>query len=62
MWMGGTEKRSMPNFEGAAAHAPILLFFDEVDSLVTARQPLGPGGDPVELADHLTVRLQSLRK
>lgn len=46
MWMGDTEKRTQAEFEGAAEHAPILLFFDEVDSLVTARQPLGAGGDP----------------
>lgn len=46
MWMGDTERRVHAEFEDAAAHAPILLFFDEVDSLVTARQPLGAGGDP----------------
>ena len=46
MWMGDTEKRIHSEFEDAAAHAPILLFFDEVDSLVTTRQPLGTGGDP----------------
>jgi SpoVK/Ycf46/Vps4 family AAA+-type ATPase len=46
MWMGDTEKRIHAEFEDAAAHAPELLFFDEVDSLVTSRQPLGAGGDP----------------
>jgi transitional endoplasmic reticulum ATPase len=46
MWMGDTEKRIHSEFEDAAAHAPVLLFFDEVDSLVTTRQPLGTGGDP----------------
>jgi transitional endoplasmic reticulum ATPase len=46
MWMGDTEKTIHTEFEDAAAHAPLLLFFDEVDSLVTARQPLGSGGDP----------------
>ena len=46
MWMGDTEKRIHSEFEDAAAHAPALLFFDEVDSLVTTRQPLGAGGDP----------------
>ena len=46
MWMGDTEKRIHTEFEDAAAHAPVLLFFDEVDSLVTTRQPLGTGGDP----------------
>lgn len=47
MWMGDTERRIQAEFEYAGAHAPILLFFDEVDSLVTARQPLsGTGGDP----------------
>ncbi len=46
MWMGDTEKRIHAEFEDAATHAPVLLFFDEVDSLVTARQPLGAGGDP----------------
>src|SRR5579863_2638927 len=46
MWMGDTEKRIHSEFEDTAAHAPVLLFFDEVDSLVTTRQPLGMGGDP----------------
>ena len=46
MWMGDTEKRTQAEFEGAAEHAPILLFFDEVDSLVAARQHSGAGGDP----------------
>ena|GEM_PF-1174979 len=46
MWMGDTEKRIHAEFEDAAAHAPELLFFDEVDSLVTSRQALGAGGDP----------------
>jgi len=46
MWMGETEKRIHAEFEDAVAHAPVLLFFDEVDSLVTTRQPLGTGGDP----------------
>jgi transitional endoplasmic reticulum ATPase len=47
MWMGDTERRIQAEFEYAGAHAPILLFFDEVDSLVTSRQPLaGVGGDP----------------
>lgn len=46
MWMGETEKRIHTEFEDAAAHAPALLFFDEVDSLVTSRQALGAGGDP----------------
>jgi SpoVK/Ycf46/Vps4 family AAA+-type ATPase len=46
MWMGDTEKRIHTEFEDAAANAPVLLFFDEVDSLVTTRQPLGSGGDP----------------
>jgi SpoVK/Ycf46/Vps4 family AAA+-type ATPase len=46
MWMGDTEKRIHTEFEDAAAQAPVLLFFDEVDSLVTTRQPLGTGGDP----------------
>lgn len=46
MWMGDTEKRIHAEFEDAAAHAPVLLLFDEVDSLVTSRQPLGAGGDP----------------
>ncbi|MGH9375108.1 MAG: AAA family ATPase, partial [Terriglobia bacterium] len=46
MWMGDTERRIHAEFEDAAAHAPLLLFFDEVDSLVTSRQPLGAGGDP----------------
>jgi len=46
MWMGDTERKIHAEFEDAAAHAPILLFFDEVDSLVTVRQPLGSGGDP----------------
>jgi transitional endoplasmic reticulum ATPase len=46
MWMGDTEKRIRAEFENAARNAPLLLFFDEVDSLVTSRQPLGGGGDP----------------
>ena len=46
MWMGDTEKRIHAEFEDAATHAPVLLFFDEVDSLVTSRQPLATGGDP----------------
>jgi transitional endoplasmic reticulum ATPase len=46
MWMGETEKRIHTEFEDAVAHVPVLLFFDEVDSLVTTRQPLGTGGDP----------------
>jgi transitional endoplasmic reticulum ATPase len=46
MWMGETEKRIHTEFEDAVAHAPVLLFFDEIDSLVTTRQPLGTGGDP----------------
>jgi len=46
MWMGDTEKRIHAEFEDAATQAPVLLFFDEVDSLVTSRQPLAVGGDP----------------
>jgi transitional endoplasmic reticulum ATPase len=46
MWMGDTEKRIHAEFEDAATQAPVLLFFDEVDSLVTSRQPLSAGGDP----------------
>ena len=46
MWMGDTEKRIHAEFEDAATHAPVLLFFDEVDSLVTSRQSLAAGGDP----------------
>lgn len=46
MWMGETEKRIHAEFTDAAAHTPALLFFDEVDSLVTSRQALGSGGDP----------------
>jgi transitional endoplasmic reticulum ATPase len=46
MWMGETEKRIHAEFADAAAHTPALLFFDEVDSLVTSRQALGGGGDP----------------
>jgi transitional endoplasmic reticulum ATPase len=46
MWMGDTEKRIHAEFEDAATQAPVLLFFDEVDSLVTSRQPLVAGGDP----------------
>jgi transitional endoplasmic reticulum ATPase len=46
MWMGDTEKRIHAEFEDAARNAPLLLFFDEVDSLVTSRQSLGGGGDP----------------
>lgn len=46
MWMGDTEKRIRAEFETAARNAPLLLFFDEVDSLVTSRQALGVGGDP----------------
>jgi len=46
MWMGDTEKRIHAEFEDAARQAPVLLFFDEVDSLVTSRQPLAAGGDP----------------
>ena len=46
MWMGETEKRIHAEFENAATHAPVLLFFDEVDSLLTSRQPPGTGGDP----------------
>ena len=46
MWMGDTEKRIRAEFDDAAKRAPVLLFFDEVDSLVASRQPLGAGGDP----------------
>src|SRR5260370_10201954 len=46
MLMGDTEKRIHSEFEDAAAHAPVLLFCDEVVSLVTTRKPLGTGGDP----------------
>jgi transitional endoplasmic reticulum ATPase len=46
MWMGDTEKRIHAEFEDAATQAPVMLFFDEVDSLVTSRQPLAAGGDP----------------
>ena len=46
MWMGDTEKRIRAEFENAARKAPLLLFFDEVDSLVTSRQSMGGGGDP----------------
>ncbi len=46
MWMGDTEKRIHAEFEDAAKQAPVLLFFDEVDSLLTSRQHLAAGGDP----------------
>ena len=46
MWMGESGRRIHAEFADAAAHAPGLLFFDEVDSLVTSRQALGAGGDP----------------
>lgn len=45
-WVGVPEANLRDIFERAAAHRPILLFIDEIDSLGSARQHIGKDGDP----------------
>jgi transitional endoplasmic reticulum ATPase len=43
MWMGNSEKRLHQVFEQARAHAPCVLFFDEVDALGGRRSDMQSG-------------------
>jgi transitional endoplasmic reticulum ATPase len=45
-WVGAPEANVREMFERAAAHRPIVLFIDELDSLGSARQQIGKDGDP----------------
>jgi len=45
-WVGAPEANVREVFERAAAHRPIVLFIDELDSLGSARQQIGKDGDP----------------
>jgi transitional endoplasmic reticulum ATPase len=45
-WVGAPEANVREVFERAAAHRPIVLFIDELDSLGAARQQIGKDGDP----------------
>jgi transitional endoplasmic reticulum ATPase len=45
-WMGAPEANVRDVFERAAAHRPVVLFIDELDSLGSARQQIGKDGDP----------------
>ena len=45
-WVGNTEANIREEFAGAASRKPALLFIDEFDSLGSARQVSGSGGDP----------------
>jgi transitional endoplasmic reticulum ATPase len=45
-WVGSTEANVREEFARAAVRKPALLFMDELDSLGTARQVSGSGGDP----------------
>lgn len=41
-WVGESEQRLRALFDHAKAHAPSILFFDELDSIVTSRGPDAP--------------------
>jgi transitional endoplasmic reticulum ATPase len=45
-WAGAPEANVREAFERAAAHRPILLFIDELDSVGSTRQQIGKDGDP----------------
>jgi transitional endoplasmic reticulum ATPase len=45
-WVGSTEANVREEFARATVRKPALLFLDELDSLGTARQVSGSGGDP----------------
>lgn len=45
-WVGAPEANVRDVFERAAAHRPVVLFIDELDSLGSARQHIGKEGDP----------------
>src|SRR5215472_5385614 len=45
-WVGAPEANVRDVFERAAAHRPIVLFIDELDSLGSTRQQIGKDGDP----------------
>src|SRR5579884_1130249 len=45
-WAGAPEANVREVFERAAAHRPIVLFIDELDSLGSTRQQIGRDGDP----------------
>ncbi len=45
-WMGTSEANVRDVFVRAAAHRPIVVFIDELDSLGSSRQHLGADGDP----------------
>ena len=45
-WVGAPEANVRDVFERAAAHRPIMLFIDEIDSLGSVRQEIGKDGDP----------------
>ncbi len=45
-WVGAPEANVRDVFERAAAHRPVVLFIDEIDSLGSVRQQIGKDGDP----------------
>ncbi len=45
-WVGETERNLRKAFAEAAAQRPALFFIDELDTLASKRQALGPAGDP----------------
>ncbi len=44
--IGSTSAEIRRVFEGAAAHRPIVLFLDEIDSIGSRKQPQAAGSDP----------------
>ena len=47
MWLGETEKRISRLFDEARRHRPAIIFIDEIDSLVSARDGSDSTGDDV---------------
>jgi len=47
MWLGETEKRIARLFEEARRHRPAIVFIDEIDSLMSARDGKNSAGDDI---------------
>jgi len=49
MWIGQTSERVMEVFDAAIAQAPCILFFDEIDSLLSERSGMGGGSSDMDM-------------
>jgi transitional endoplasmic reticulum ATPase len=61
-WVGESEATIRATFEWAKAHAPVLLFLDEIDAIAATRQALGSGDDPGGAAKAFNSTLAALMR